>query len=222
MPAAPADLEAWAGARRAEGRSIVMTNGVYDLLHDGHLRSLVAAAQEVEKLLLVLNRANSKVKLDISEVERTLQVSADDDIIVYLNRHEVMSVPSDCNWWMTTQTYNRGISFIVLVGRRQFRRQLPALPVDACVEEGRRIASAAAWLPAIPWEERLAEPLEQAHLRRAVRHRPHRVDDVFRRQVVPPCDHGRTGVAAAERAALGQQPRAGRPVDGAIDAPTPP
>jgi ubiquinone biosynthesis protein COQ4 len=62
--------------------------------------------------------------------------------------------------FMTTQTYNRGISFIVFVGRRQFRRRLPDLPVDACVEEGRRIASAAAWLPAIPWEERLAEPLE--------------------------------------------------------------
>jgi len=63
--------------------------------------------------------------------------------------------------FMTTQTYNRGISFIVFMGRRQFRRQLPALPVDACVEEGRRIAGAAAWLPAIPWEERLAEPLER-------------------------------------------------------------
>lgn len=63
--------------------------------------------------------------------------------------------------FMTTQTYNRGISFIVFVGRRQFRRQLPDLPVDACVEEGRCIASAAAWLPAIRWEERLAEPLER-------------------------------------------------------------
>lgn len=61
--------------------------------------------------------------------------------------------------FMTAQTYNRGISFIVFVGRRQFRRQVPGLPVDACVEEGRAIARAAAWLPAIPWEERLAEPL---------------------------------------------------------------
>lgn len=50
-----ADLEAWAGARRAEGRSIVMTNGVYDLLHDGHLHSLVAAAQEGDLLLVAVN-----------------------------------------------------------------------------------------------------------------------------------------------------------------------
>lgn len=30
-----------------------------------------------EKLMLVLNRANSKVKLDVGEVERTLQIKAD-------------------------------------------------------------------------------------------------------------------------------------------------
>ncbi len=31
----------------------------------------------MEKLQLVLNRANSKVKLDVGEVERTLEVEAD-------------------------------------------------------------------------------------------------------------------------------------------------
>lgn len=61
--------------------------------------------------------------------------------------------------FMTTQTYNRGISFIVFIGRRKFRRSLPDLPIDACVDEGRRIAEATAWLPAIRWEDRLAEPL---------------------------------------------------------------
>lgn len=61
--------------------------------------------------------------------------------------------------FMTTQTYNRGISFIVWVGRREYRRELPHLDVDALVREGRDIARAARWLPAVHWEERLAEPL---------------------------------------------------------------
>lgn len=62
--------------------------------------------------------------------------------------------------FMTTQTYNRGISFIVFVGRREYRRELPHIDVDALVREGRDIARAARWLPEIHWEERLAEPLE--------------------------------------------------------------
>lgn len=66
--------------------------------------------------------------------------------------------------FMTTQTYNRGISFIVFIGRRRFRRVFPELPIDACVDEGRRIAEAAEWLPAIRWEERLAQPLASLRL----------------------------------------------------------
>jgi len=62
--------------------------------------------------------------------------------------------------FMTTQTPNRGISFIVFMGRRQYRRAAPGLPVDACVEEGRRIALAAGWLAAIDWEQRMQEPLQ--------------------------------------------------------------
>lgn len=41
------------------------------------LQTLRLLNTPMEKLLLVLNRANSKVKLDIGEVERTLQVKAD-------------------------------------------------------------------------------------------------------------------------------------------------
>lgn len=52
---APGDLRAWADARRAEGRSVVMTNGVYDLMHQGHLRSLLAAAAEGDVLLVAVN-----------------------------------------------------------------------------------------------------------------------------------------------------------------------
>ncbi|MGB6056650.1 MAG: P-loop NTPase [Microthrixaceae bacterium] len=50
------------------------------------LQTLRLLNTPMEKLLLVLNRANSKVKLDIGEVERTLQIKADvlipSDIVV--------------------------------------------------------------------------------------------------------------------------------------------
>jgi len=51
----PSELAAWAEARRADGETIVMTNGVYDLMHDGHVRSLVAAAEEGSLLLVAVN-----------------------------------------------------------------------------------------------------------------------------------------------------------------------
>ncbi len=41
------------------------------------LQTLRLLNTPMEKLLLILNRANSKVKLDVSEVERTLQMTAD-------------------------------------------------------------------------------------------------------------------------------------------------
>ena len=62
--------------------------------------------------------------------------------------------------FMRTQTPNRGISFIVFMGRRKYREAAPALPVEDCVREGRELASAAGWLPGIRWEDRLHEQLE--------------------------------------------------------------
>jgi len=51
----------------------------------------------MEKLHLVLNRANSKVKLDVTEVERTLQISAD------------VLIPSDI---VVPQSVNRGVPLV--------------------------------------------------------------------------------------------------------------
>jgi len=51
----------------------------------------------MEKLHLILNRANSKVKLDVTEVERTLQVSAD------------ILIPSDI---VVPQSVNRGVPVV--------------------------------------------------------------------------------------------------------------
>ncbi len=54
-----ADLSGWAEGQRARGRSIVLTNGVYDLMHDGHLKSLVAAAEQGDVLLVAVNSDRS-------------------------------------------------------------------------------------------------------------------------------------------------------------------
>lgn len=54
-----AELSGWAAGQRESGQSIVLTNGVYDLMHDGHLRSLVAAAEEANLLLVAVNSDRS-------------------------------------------------------------------------------------------------------------------------------------------------------------------
>ena len=61
------------------------------------LQTLRLLNTPMEKLRLILNRANSKVKLDVSEVERTLQVEAD------------VLVPSDI---IVPQSVNRGVPFV--------------------------------------------------------------------------------------------------------------
>jgi ubiquinone biosynthesis protein COQ4 len=63
--------------------------------------------------------------------------------------------------FMVTQVPNRGIAFIVFMAKRRFRENAPQIDIDACVAEGRRIADATTWLPAVNWEQRLAEPLVQ-------------------------------------------------------------
>ncbi len=61
------------------------------------LQTLRLLNTPMEKLRLILNRANSKVKLDIGGVERTLQVSAD------------ALIPSDV---VVPQSVNKGVPFV--------------------------------------------------------------------------------------------------------------
>ncbi len=49
------DLEAFVRQARAAGRKIVFTNGVFDLLHPGHLRYLQAARSHGDLLIVGLN-----------------------------------------------------------------------------------------------------------------------------------------------------------------------
>jgi rfaE bifunctional protein nucleotidyltransferase chain/domain len=54
-PLPPPDLPALADRLRAEGKSIVLTNGHFDLLHVGHLRYLQAAAELGDVLIVAVN-----------------------------------------------------------------------------------------------------------------------------------------------------------------------
>jgi D-beta-D-heptose 7-phosphate kinase/D-beta-D-heptose 1-phosphate adenosyltransferase len=53
------ELAGWADAERAAGRTIAFTNGCFDLIHRGHLESLLAAAAAAESLLVALNSDDS-------------------------------------------------------------------------------------------------------------------------------------------------------------------
>ena len=50
---------AWANAQRRAGRKIVFSNGVFDLLHPGHIRYLQAARAEGDVLIVGLNSDRS-------------------------------------------------------------------------------------------------------------------------------------------------------------------
>lgn len=65
-----------------------------------------------EKLRLILNRANSKAKLDVSEVERTLQVTAD------------ALIPSDV---VVPQAVNKGIPVVIASPRSSVSKALDEL-----------------------------------------------------------------------------------------------
>jgi rfaE bifunctional protein nucleotidyltransferase chain/domain len=52
---APDAVAAWAEAQRRAGKRIVLANGVFDLLHVGHVRYLAAARALGDVLLVALN-----------------------------------------------------------------------------------------------------------------------------------------------------------------------
>lgn len=49
----------WASRARASGQRVVFTNGVFDLLHPGHIRYLQAARAEGEALIVGINSDRS-------------------------------------------------------------------------------------------------------------------------------------------------------------------
>lgn len=90
------------------------------------LQTLRLLNTPMEKLRLILNRANSKVKLDIGGVERTLQISAE------------ALVPSDV---IVPQSVNKGVPFVLShpkSGVAKAIRQLAETIVDTQQEVSRR------------------------------------------------------------------------------------
>ena len=51
--------EEWREAQRAAGRSVVSTNGVFDLLHAGHVAYLAWARAQGDALIVLLNEDDS-------------------------------------------------------------------------------------------------------------------------------------------------------------------
>lgn len=48
-------LAAWVAAERAAGKTVALANGVFDLLHVGHVRYLEGARQEADRLVVAVN-----------------------------------------------------------------------------------------------------------------------------------------------------------------------
>jgi ubiquinone biosynthesis protein COQ4 len=63
--------------------------------------------------------------------------------------------------FMTTQTPNRGIRFIIWIAKWKYLRDVPQFDVRDLIKEGARIARGAQWMAEIEWERMLAAPLEQ-------------------------------------------------------------
>jgi ubiquinone biosynthesis protein COQ4 len=61
--------------------------------------------------------------------------------------------------FMTAQTPNRGIDFIIFMARQKYQREFPRVPVDAMVAEGRLIGLEAQWMLEKPWEALISRDL---------------------------------------------------------------
>ena len=73
---------AWAQQQRASGRRIVFTNGVFDLLHPGHLRYLKAARDFGDVLIVGINSDRSA---------RTLEKGLNRPIVPEAERAELLA-----------------------------------------------------------------------------------------------------------------------------------
>jgi D-beta-D-heptose 7-phosphate kinase/D-beta-D-heptose 1-phosphate adenosyltransferase len=54
-----AEATSWVAAQRAAGRAVVFTNGVFDLVHPGHVTYLAAARAEGDVLIVAVNSDRS-------------------------------------------------------------------------------------------------------------------------------------------------------------------
>lgn len=78
----PDEASAWVGRLRGSGKAVVLTNGVFDLLHPGHVRYLQEARRQGDALIVAINsdRSVRAVKREgrpiVPEAERAEVVAA--------------------------------------------------------------------------------------------------------------------------------------------------
>lgn len=77
-----AEATAWIARLRATGRTVVFTNGVFDLLHPGHVRYLTEARQHGDVLIVGINSDRSV---------RALEKAPDRPVNTEAERAEVLS-----------------------------------------------------------------------------------------------------------------------------------
>ena len=87
------------------------------------LQTLRLLNTPMEKLQLILNRSNSKVKLDIGEVERTLQVKAD------------ALIPSDV---LVPQSVNKGVPVVLHAPKSGVAKSIQSLADTFCSAPAKR------------------------------------------------------------------------------------
>jgi rfaE bifunctional protein nucleotidyltransferase chain/domain len=89
------ELVAAVAADRAAGRSIAFANGVFDLLHVGHVRYLEAAAREGDRLVVAVNSDASVRELkgpgqpvmpDAARAELVAALRATDYVVIFGDR----------------------------------------------------------------------------------------------------------------------------------------
>jgi D-beta-D-heptose 7-phosphate kinase/D-beta-D-heptose 1-phosphate adenosyltransferase len=88
LPALIADRQRWA----AEGRSVVLTNGCFDLLHPGHVFLLEAARGEGDQLVVAINSDRSvrhikgedrPLTTEAERAEALLALECVDRVVIY-------------------------------------------------------------------------------------------------------------------------------------------
>jgi rfaE bifunctional protein nucleotidyltransferase chain/domain len=88
----PDALAAAVAADRAQGRTVALANGVFDLLHVGHVRYLEGAAQEADVLVVGINDDTSVRALkgagrpildDVSRAELVAALRCVDYVVVF-------------------------------------------------------------------------------------------------------------------------------------------
>jgi D-glycero-beta-D-manno-heptose 1-phosphate adenylyltransferase len=86
------DAVAWADRLRAEGKKIVFTNGVFDLLHPGHVRYLAKARSHGDALMVAVNSDRSvraikgparPINREAERAEVLAALSAVDGVVVF-------------------------------------------------------------------------------------------------------------------------------------------